>query len=115
MTCQRQARIKLYFPRRFDPHATQFIHFNQLSDFLSDIEPPLQIKKPNLLAMVYFDLPICRGNKVHCLDALHALVTHVLGEVDETEELKTVSLHETKNEIKTTNFKCTYHLRVNKR
>ncbi|CAG0913025.1 unnamed protein product [Notodromas monacha] len=76
---------------RFDPHATQFIHFNQLSDFLSDIEPPLQIKKPNLLAMVYFDLPICRGNKVHCLDALHALVTHVLGEVDETEELKTTS------------------------
>lgn len=40
-----------------------------------------------------FDLPIAKGDKIHCLDILHALTKHVLGHVEETEEFKRVSIH----------------------
>lgn len=75
---------------RFDPHATQFIRFGQLADFIASLDPPLGIPKPNVVALVSFNLPIARGNKIHCLDILHALVKHVLGHVEETEEFKKV-------------------------
>ncbi len=77
---------------RYDPHATQFIGFTQLSDFIASLDPPLGISKPNIVALVSFNLPIARGNKIHCLDILHALVKHVLGHVEETEEFKKVYL-----------------------
>lgn len=77
--------------RRYDPHATQFIAFNQISDFIASLDPPLGISKPNIVALVSFNLPIARGNKIHCLDILHALVKHVLGHVDETDEFKKVT------------------------
>lgn len=80
----------LYFYFRYDPHATQFIAFNQISDFIASLDPPLGISKPNIVALVSFNLPIARGNKIHCLDILHALVKHVLGHVDETDEFKKV-------------------------
>lgn len=35
-----------------------------------------------------FNLPISKGNKIHCLDILHALVKHVLGHVDESDTFK---------------------------
>lgn len=76
---------------RYDPHATQFIAFNQISDFIASLDQPLGISKPNIVALVSFNLPIARGNKIHCLDILHALVKHVLGHVEETDEFKTVS------------------------
>ena len=72
-------------PLRYDPHATQFIHFSQLSDFIASLDPPLGISKPNTVALVSFNLPISKGNKIHCLDILHALVKHVLGHVEETD------------------------------
>lgn len=75
---------------RYDPHATQFIGFTQLSDFIASLDPPLGIPKPNIVALVSFNLPIARGNKIHCLDILHALVKHVLGHVEETEEFQKV-------------------------
>lgn len=73
---------------RYDPHATQFIHFAQLSDFIASLDPPLGIAKPNTVALVSFNLPISKGNKIHCLDILHALVKHVLGHVEETDNFK---------------------------
>ncbi|CAG0883560.1 unnamed protein product [Darwinula stevensoni] len=73
---------------KYDPYATQFIPFSNLSDFFAGLDPPLQVKKPNKAAITHFDLPVCQDEKVHCLDVLYALVTHVLGEVEETEELK---------------------------
>lgn len=76
------------FYYRYDPHATQFIHFSQVSDFLSSLDPPLGIPKPNTVALVSFNLPISTGNKIHCLDVLHALVKHVLGHVEETDNFK---------------------------
>ena len=45
---------------RFDPHATQFITFSQMSDFIGSLDPPLGIPKPNTLAIVSFDLPIAK-------------------------------------------------------
>lgn len=73
---------------RYDPHATQFIHFSQVSDFLASLDPPLGIPKPNTVALVSFNLAISSGNKIHCLDILHALVKHVLGHVEETDTFK---------------------------
>lgn len=46
------------------------------------------ISKPNNVALVSFNLPISKGNKIHCLDILHALVKHVLGHVEETDNFK---------------------------
>jgi hypothetical protein len=76
---------------RYDPHATQFIGFSQLADFIASLDPPLGIPKPNTVALVSFNLPIARGNKIHCLDILHALVKHVLGHVEETDDFRKVS------------------------
>ena len=77
---------------RYDPLATQFIKYEQLSNFVSDLEPPLGIPKPNEIALVSFDLPIVEGDKLHCLDVLMALVKYVLGTVEESPEFK--QLHE---------------------
>ena len=94
---------------RFDPHATQFITFSQMSDFIGSLDPPLGIPKPNSLAIVSFDLPIAKvvnvkdiavlggrkncdtfclqGDKIHCLDVLHSLTKYTLGFIeDETED-----------------------------
>lgn len=87
----RRADFITFFARftcRYDPHATQFIHFSQLSDFIASLDPPLGISKPNNIALVSFNLPISKGNKIHCLDILHALVKHVLGHVEETDNFK---------------------------
>lgn len=73
---------------RYDPHATQFIKYDHLSDFVGDLEQPLGMPKPNEIALVAFDLPIYQGDRLHCLDILTALVKHVLGGVEETEEFK---------------------------
>ncbi|KAL9916057.1 na channel protein 60E isoform 2-T2 [Glossina fuscipes fuscipes] len=82
--------LEMFYIRwsKYDPHATQFIHFGQLSDFIASLDPPLGIGKPNTVALVSFNLPISRGNKIHCLDILHALVKHVLGHVEETDNFK---------------------------
>lgn len=48
----------------------------------------IAVPKPNTLALVSFNLPISKGNKIHCLDILHALVKHVLGHVDESDTFK---------------------------
>lgn len=71
---------------RYDPYASQFIKYEQLSDFVAELEEPLGIPKPNVIALVSFDLPIVEGDKLHCLDVLVALVKHVLGDVEETAE-----------------------------
>ncbi|XP_060073623.1 sodium channel protein 1 brain-like [Ylistrum balloti] len=73
---------------KFDPLATQYIKYEQLSTFVADLDPPLGIPKPNEIALVACDLPIMEGDKIHCLDVLIALVKNVLGRVEETEEFK---------------------------
>lgn len=72
----------------FDPLATQFIELQKVSDFLGGLDLPLRVAKPNAVALVSFNLPISKGNKIHCLDILHALIKHALGHVDETTEFQ---------------------------
>lgn len=92
---------------RYDPLATQFIKFEQLSNFVADLEHPLCIPKPNEIALVSFDLPIVEGDKLHCLDVLMALVKYVLGNVEESPELNL--LHEQMEE----RFQDAFPTRVN--
>lgn len=73
---------------QYDPHATQFIKYHQLSDFVADLDPPLGMAKPNEIALVAFDLPIYERDRLHCLDVLVGLVKHVLGGVEETDQFK---------------------------
>lgn len=80
--------MSLFLCFRYDPHATQFISFSQLSDFIASLDPPLGISKPNTVALVSFNLPIAKGNKIHCLDILHSLVKYVLGHVEETDNFR---------------------------
>lgn len=75
---------------QFDPNATQFINYNQLSDFVASLDPPLGIEKPNEPALVAMDIPIATGDRIHCLDVLHSLVNLVLGDVEDTEEFRSV-------------------------
>ena len=75
---------------RYDPHATQFIKYEHLSNFVADLDQPLGIPKPNEIALVAFDLTIVEGERLHCLDILIPLVQHVLGGVDESGQFNTL-------------------------
>eukprot|EP00112_Aurelia_sp_Birch-Aquarium-sp1_P005842 Seg1660.2 transcript_id=Seg1660.2/GoldUCD/mRNA.D3Y31 product="Sodium channel protein 60E" protein_id=Seg1660.2/GoldUCD/D3Y31 len=73
--------------QKYDPHATQYIDFLQLSDFLDELEPPLQIQKPNDVACLKLDIPIRDNDKIHCADVLLGSLKHnVVGHLDETDE-----------------------------
>lgn len=59
--------------QQFDPDGTQYIRYDQLSEFLDVLEPPLQIHKPNKYKIISMDIPICRGDLMYCVDILDAL------------------------------------------
>ncbi|XP_023707956.1 sodium channel protein para isoform X19 [Cryptotermes secundus] len=59
--------------QQFDPDGTQYIRYDQLSDFLDVLEPPLQIHKPNKYKIVSMDISICKGDLMFCVDILDAL------------------------------------------
>ena len=73
---------------KYDPHATQFIKYERLSDFVGELDEPLGIPKPNEIAIVAFDLNVYDGDRLHCLDILRALVKRVIGKVEDTEQFK---------------------------
>lgn len=58
---------------QFDPDGTQYIRYDQLSDFLDVLEPPLQIHRPNKYKIITMDIPICKGDMMYCVDILDAL------------------------------------------
>ncbi|CAF0997674.1 unnamed protein product [Rotaria sordida] len=66
----------------FDPSGSQFIRYEQLSDFVDELEPPLRIPKPNQLLLVAMDLPICDDDRMHCVDILDGLTKYFLGTLD---------------------------------
>ncbi|CAF3956113.1 unnamed protein product [Rotaria sordida] len=68
--------------QRFDPSGSQFIQYDQLSDFIDDLELPLRIPKPNHLILVRMNLPICENDRMHCVDILDALTKYFLGTLD---------------------------------
>uniref|UniRef100_A0AAN0LJ60 Multifunctional fusion protein n=3 Tax=Arthropoda TaxID=6656 RepID=A0AAN0LJ60_9ACAR len=59
--------------QKYDPKGTQFIHSSLLSDFLDDLEEPLQIPKPNKYKIVSMDIPICKNDLCYCVEVLDAL------------------------------------------
>lgn len=67
----------------YDPHATQYIKLEDLSVFLSQLDAPLGVPRPNSMAIVSFNLPITSGERIHCLDVLTALVKRALRNTDE--------------------------------
>ncbi|KAG5888651.1 hypothetical protein JTB14_021276 [Gonioctena quinquepunctata] len=80
--------------QQFDPDGTQYIHYDQLSDFLDVLEPPLQIHKPNKYKIVSMDIPICKGDLMFCVDILDALTKDFFARkgnaIEETAELAEV-------------------------
>ncbi|KAJ7992173.1 hypothetical protein DPEC_G00275780 [Dallia pectoralis] len=73
---------------KFDPDASQFISYDILSEFCDTLKDPLRIPKPNTIKLIYMDLPLVPGDKIHCLDILLALTTEVLGESGEMDSMK---------------------------
>jgi hypothetical protein len=68
--------------QHLDPSGSQFIRYDQLSDFVDGLEPPLRIPKPNQLLLVAMDLPICEDDRIHCVDILDSLTKYFLGAID---------------------------------
>lgn len=81
--------------QQFDPDGTQYIRYDQLSDFLDVLEPPLQIHKPNKYKIVSMDIPICKGDLMFCVDILDALTKDFFARkgnpIEETGELAEVN------------------------
>ncbi|XP_078393282.1 sodium channel protein type 4 subunit alpha-like [Cetorhinus maximus] len=75
----------------YDVKATQFITYDQLSDFLNELKSPLRIPKPNAVKLAALNLPLTNGNMLHCLDILEALSAVIVGKVTESEPLKKLS------------------------
>ncbi|XP_075701879.1 sodium channel protein type 4 subunit alpha isoform X3 [Rhinoderma darwinii] len=73
---------------KFDPDATQFVAYSQMSDFVDTLQEPLRIQKPNKIKLITLDLPMVIGDKIHCLDILFALTKEVLGDSGEMDALK---------------------------
>lgn len=59
--------------RRYDPEGTQYVRFDQLSNFLDVLQPPFQVPKPNKYEIISMKIPICRGDLMYCVDILDAL------------------------------------------
>ena len=62
----------------YDPKATEYINFEQLSDFVDELKPPLRVPKSGAGGVETMDISLRTGDKVHCLDLLHALVKHLV-------------------------------------
>ncbi|KAK9516044.1 hypothetical protein VZT92_024006 [Zoarces viviparus] len=63
--------------KKFDPEASQFIQYSQLSDFCDALQDPLRIPKPNPIKLTHTDLPVLPEDRIHCSDVLHALATQM--------------------------------------
>lgn len=77
--------------QNFDPDGSQYIRYDQLSDFLDVLEAPLQIHKPNKYKIVSMDIPICKNDMMFCVDILDALTKDFFARkgnpIEETAEL----------------------------
>ncbi|XP_069094186.1 sodium channel protein type 4 subunit alpha [Pleurodeles waltl] len=73
---------------KFDPDATQFVAYSEMSNFVDSLQPPLRLPKPNKIKLIAMDLPMVIGDKIHCLDILFALTKEVLGDSGEMDALK---------------------------
>eukprot|EP00794_Sanderia_malayensis_P020465 gene20465-22481_t len=67
---------------QFDPKATQFIKYYQLSDFLDALDSPLRIPKPNYWFLETNDIAVKDRHRVHCLDVMTPLIKRAIGDVE---------------------------------
>ncbi|XP_066927937.1 sodium channel protein 1 brain-like isoform X5 [Clytia hemisphaerica] len=76
----------------FDPKATQFIKYSQLSDFIDALDGPLKVPKPNYWFLEQTDIPIKERYRCHCLDIMTALIKRALGDesCEESEDLSII-------------------------
>lgn len=72
---------------RYDPDATQYILYSELSDFVDNLELPLRIPQPNKFACIHLNIPIKQGDRIHCFDVMQALVRRVIGEIEEEDSV----------------------------
>ena len=63
---------------RYDEKASQYIPLAVVPDFMAALEEPLRLSPPNFYKMVALDIPICEGDRVHCVDILDALAKNFL-------------------------------------
>jgi len=63
---------------RYDEKASQYIPLAVVPEFLAALEEPLRLAPPNFYKMVALDIPICEGDRVHCVDILDALAKNFL-------------------------------------
>ena len=79
------ADLDLFYQKwqQYDPEATQYIRYCYLSDFVGSLEGNLCIPKPNKAACALLSIPLVEGDKIHCLDLLHALVRRVVSGYEE--------------------------------
>jgi len=63
---------------RYDEKASQYIPLAVVPDFMAALEEPLRLAPPNFYKMVALDIPICEGDRVHCVDILDALAKNFL-------------------------------------
>lgn len=53
------------------------VFLSKLSEFCDSLQDPLRIPKPNAVKLTHMDLPLCLGDKVHCVDVLMSLAKQV--------------------------------------
>lgn len=56
--------------KQFNAESTEYIRYDQLSEFLDALEPPLQITK---FKKINLNIPICEGDLIFCEDILEAI------------------------------------------
>jgi hypothetical protein len=80
-----QDDIDMYYDiwARFDTKATEYILLESLSEFVDTLEEPLRLAIPNAIKLITLDIPICQGDRVHCVDVLDALTKNLLGTTDD--------------------------------
>ncbi len=61
--------------QKYDPNGTEFILYEKLSDFVSNLDKPLGIPQPNRFKLISFNLAICENDVVHCSDILGILIS----------------------------------------
>ena len=64
---------------KYDELACQYIPLDQLTEFVNDLEEPLQLLHPNYFKLIQLDITICENDRVHCVDILDALAKNFLG------------------------------------
>lgn len=67
---------------KYDPKATHFIYYYQLSDFLDELDEPMRIPKPNRDKLGSLDIPLKADNRVYCIDLMQSLIRRVIGDME---------------------------------